>query len=75
MLNKIIVGQSVLFYAEAWRHRNEVLYEPLKHKSFVIEWCKNIVHLIKRKNRPEMKRHLRAQEINVDQCDNACMRQ
>ena len=36
-LNKIIARQSVLFCAEAWRHRNEVLRDPLKHKSFVID--------------------------------------
>ena len=64
----------MIFYAEAWRHRNEVLHEPLKHKSFVIEWCKNIVELINKENRPEMKRCLRAQEINVEKCDNACIR-
>ena len=67
MLNKIIVRQSVLFYAEAWRHRNEVLHEPLKYKSFVIELYKNIG--------PEMKRYLSAQEINVGNCDNACTSQ
>ena len=75
MLNKIIVRQSMLFYAKAWRYRNEVLHDPLKHKSFVIEWHKKIIDLINRENRPEMKRHVRAQEINIDQCDNAYMRQ
>ena len=30
--NKIILRQSVLFYAEVWRHRNEVLHEASKHK-------------------------------------------
>ena len=65
----------MVFYAEACRYRNEVLHEPLKHKSFVIEWCKNIVDLINRENRPEMKRHLRAQETNVENCDKACIRQ
>ena len=59
LLNKVIVRKSVLFYAEAWRHRNEVLHEPLKYKSFVIEWHKNIDDLINRENRPEMKKNMR----------------
>ena len=75
VLNKIIIRQSVLFYAEACRHMNEVLHEPLKCESFVIEWYEKVVDVLNKENRQEMKRHLRAQDINVENCDNACIRQ
>ena len=47
----------------------------MKFKSFVIDWHKNIIDLIDRENRPAMKKYLRAQKINADRCDDACIRQ
>ena len=27
-INKIVIKQSVIFYAEAWKHRNEIKHDP-----------------------------------------------
>ena len=58
LLNKIIIKQSVLFYAEAWKHRNEVLHYPETYRSYVIEWYNKVVESIENNNRPEMCKYL-----------------
>ena len=45
-INKILVRNSVTFYSEAWKKRNEVIYDPEKYKSFVCNWYKNIKDMI-----------------------------
>ena len=34
-INKILVRNSVTFYSEAWKKRNEVIHDPEKYKSFI----------------------------------------
>ena len=58
IINKIIIKQSVLFYAKAWKHRNEVMHDPAKYCLFVIDWYKNVVESIERDNKPEMHKYL-----------------
>ena len=74
-INKIVIKQSVIFYAEAWKHRNEIKHDPEKCRPFVIDWYNKVVELIENDNRPEMNKYLRAQRLNVQACDNACIRQ
>ena len=73
VLNKLIIKQSVLFYAEAWKHRNEVLHNPDNYRTHAIAWCNKVVESIESDNRPEMRKYLRSQRIDVDRCDSACM--
>ena len=68
-VNKIIVRNSVRFYSAAWKQRNDTLHSPENYKMFVTNWYENIIDLINRENRPEMKRYLRQQEIDVQRCD------
>jgi len=74
LLNKIIIKQSVLFYAEAWKHRNEVLHHPETYRSYVIEWYNKVVESIENDNRPEMRKYLQAQKLEVENCDSAYIR-
>ena len=74
LLNKIIIKQSVLFYAEAWKHRNEVLHHPETYRSYVIEWYNKVVESIENDNRLEMCKYLRAQKLEVENCDSAYIR-
>ena len=48
----------MLFYAEAWKHRNEVLHHPEIYRSYVIEWYNKVVESIENDNRPEMRKYL-----------------
>ena len=34
-INKILVRNSVTFYSEAWKKRNEVMHDPEKYKLFI----------------------------------------
>ena len=34
-VNKLIVKYSIIFYSEAWRHRNEIKHDSNKYKEFV----------------------------------------
>ena len=54
-INKILVRNSVTFYSEAWKKRNEVMHDLEKYKSFVCNWYKNVKDMIVRENRPKMK--------------------
>ena len=74
VLNKLIIKQSVLFYAEAWKHRNKALHNPDNYWTHAIAWCNKVVESIESDNRPEMRKYLRSQRIDVDRCDSACMR-
>ena len=74
-INKIIVKQSVLFYAEAWKNRNDIMHNQDNYRTFVIDWYNKVVALIERDNRPEMLKYLRAQRLNVDRCDSAYIHQ
>ena len=67
--NKIIVKNSVQFYAEAQKDRNKVFHNQGNYKVFVIKLCEQVKEMILRENRDEMKRHLRTQETNVETCD------
>ena len=52
IINKIIVKQSVLFYTEVQKYRNEVMHDPDKYRLFVIKWYEKVVESIERDNRP-----------------------
>ena len=70
-INKIIVKSSVMFYSEAWRHRNEMKHKPEAYKEFVKLWYSNVREMIERDNRPEVLRYARMQELDLDRCDSA----
>ena len=74
MINKVIVRHSVKFYAKAWQHRNDIVHDPIKCRSFVIDWCEKIKDLIIAENRPDMKKYLCAKELDVEKCDTAYIR-
>lgn len=65
-LNKIIVKYSVLFKIEVQKHRNEVIHDPEKIKSSMVKWHENMKNMIINEDRPEMKYHMRMQEINAE---------
>ena len=73
-VNKMIVKASVLFYSKAWVHRNEMLYNPVKYKEYVVEWHKRIVTLLEQSNRPAMRQYLRVQKIDTDKCSSGYIR-
>ena len=73
-INKIIARHSVKFYSKAWKHRNDIMHDLVKHTSFVIDQYKKIKDLILAENRADMKKYLRAQELDVKKCDTACIR-
>ena len=54
-LNKIIVKCSVIFYSKAWTHRNEIMYDDVKFREFVIDWYKQIVDEIEKGDKPNMR--------------------
>ena len=74
-INKIIVKQSVLFYAEAWKNRNDIMHNQDNYRSFVIDWYNKVIALIERDNRPKMIKYLRAQRLNIDRCESTYIRQ
>jgi len=59
-INKIIVKQSVLFYAEAWKNRNDIMHNKDNYRTFVIDLYNKVIALIERDNRPKMLKYLRA---------------
>ena len=66
--NKVIARHSVKFYAKAWQHRNDVMHDPVKHRSFVIDWYEQIKDLILAEKSPDIKKYLRSQELDVEEC-------
>ena len=57
-INKILVRNSVVFYSEAQRQRNEMLHDPKCSKSHALNQCENAKNVIMQENRPEMNRHI-----------------
>ena len=58
-VNKLIVKRSVIFYLEAWKHRNEVRHNPKKYKEFIHKWNHNVKEKIENDNRPEVRKYVR----------------
>ena len=75
VLNKIIMKHSVRFYSEAWTHRNEVRHEPAKYKEFVIRWYENVKNMGENDDKSDIRRYVQAQEIDIERCDSAHIRQ
>ena len=73
-VNRIIVRKSVQFYSKAWMNRNELLHDEQKYRLHVIEWYERIRSAILNGNKPEMKKYLRAQELNVSRCSSSYIR-
>ena len=67
--NKVIVKCSVMFYSKVWTHRNEIMNNDKKQREFVIDWYEKIVDEIEKANKPNMKRHVRLQKLDVEKCD------
>ena len=57
---KVIVRHSVKLYAKGWQHLNDIMNDPVKHRSFVIDWYEKIKDLILAENRRDMKKYLGA---------------
>ena len=74
-INKILIKHSVIFYAEAWNHRNEMMHRPEYYKPFVTQWNENVKEMIMSSNRPKMKKYMRIQELNTENGDAAYIRQ
>ena len=74
-LNKILVKECVKFYLKAWAHRNKTLCNPDKHKQHVREWHKNIVTMINESNKPEMKKYVQMQKLDLNASTNVKIRQ
>jgi len=55
-------------------NRNELLHDEQKYRPYVIEWYKRIKRLIVNGNKPEMKKYLHAQELDVDRCSSSYIR-
>ena len=55
-INKVIVRHIVNFYAKAWQHRNDVMHDLVKNRSFVIDWYEKIKDFILTENRTDMKK-------------------
>ena len=68
-LNKVIVKCSVVCYSKAWTHRNEIMHDDIKQREFVIDLYGKIVDEIEKGNKPNMKRHVRSQKLDVEKCD------
>ena len=66
-LNKLILKQSITFYLEAQRHRNEVRHDPGKYREFIHNQYKNVKEMIEKDNRPEVLKNIRMQELNLEQ--------
>ena len=68
-VNKVIIKKSVTFYSEVQKYRCEVQHNPSKYKEFVYNWYKNVKEMVENENRPEVKKYVRMQEINLEQYD------
>ena len=77
-INKVIIKQSVIFYAKAWRHRNEILHDPNFNKEYTIKWYneefKRVVEIVVEGNKPEMVKYAKANELNIEQCSTSYIR-
>ena len=73
-IHKIVVKQCVAFYSKAWCLRNEVFHYSENYRKCVIEWHTKLKEKIERENRPEMRKHVRKQEIDVEKCNNSVIR-
>jgi len=74
-LNKLIIKQSITFYSEAWRHRNQVRHNPGKYREFMHNWYKNVKEMIEKDNHLEMLKYVRIQELRLEQCNVAYVQQ
>ena len=50
------------------------MHDPVKFRSFAINWYKKNKDLMPKENRPDMKKYLHAQGLHVEKCDTACIR-
>ena len=73
-INKILVKCSVTFYSKAWKHRNNIMHNIEAYRQFVIQWHKNVIDLIEKSAKPDMRRYLRTYEINAEKCTNSYIR-
>ena len=73
-MDKIFLKQCVMFYSKVWKQRNEVFHDRGNHRKFVIDWHEKLKEKIESENRPEMKKHARKQETDVEKCDSSCIR-
>jgi len=67
-VNRIIVRKSVEFYSRAWKNHNEILHDKQRYRQYMIEWYERIKSKIRNRNEPEIKKYLRAQELEVNRC-------
>ena len=72
-INKIIVKQSNLFYSQVWQHRNDMSYNPQKCKEHVKMWHENVVQKVENSDKPEIKRWVRMQQLDLERCDSGHM--
>ena len=63
-----------MFYSKEWKQRKEVFHDSEKYRKFVIDWHEKLKEKIESENRPEMIKHVRKQEIDVEKYKNSCIR-
>ena len=73
-MNKMVVKKCVVFYSKLWKQRNDVFHDKYNYHKFVIDWHENLKEKIESENRPEMIKHVRKQEIDVEKCDSSYIR-
>ena len=63
----MVVKQSTLFYSKVLQCRNDMLHNPEKHEDHTAKLHKNIIEMIEKSNKLEMKKHAWMQKIDVGQ--------
>jgi len=73
-VNKILVKNSVNFYAKSWKQRNEIMHNPETYRVYVIEWYNKVCEMIEKGNKPDMRRYLETYKLEVEKCSNSYIR-
>ena len=68
-INRILVRQSVEYYSEAWKQRNDLLHDPNYYKQYIVDWYNNVKNMITNEERMQVQTYLRTQPVDVNCCD------
>lgn len=68
-LNMILARECVCFYDQCWKHRNEIMHDPIKQKEIMMRWYENEKEKGSRSPSRQMRMHMDKCKLDVERCN------
>jgi len=73
-LNMIIVRECVHFYGQCWKHRNEIMHDPVKQKERLIKWYESEKEEGSQSVSRQMRMYVDKCKLDVERCTSDTIR-